>query len=675
MLIEIGALLVTYSSLRVFEKIKAHSIKTKKAVIQSNDKKNKMTLLDKIDNTNNKALSKNEIDQNIRSRLNSSYLSLGVSTLRQFFYSSPPIIFLNLSLYIYNAVPYLKESETTLLEERKLSGQMIDTILIMAAIATNQYFAASIIEVVYYYSGKVKAKTQDKSKDMLVNVFEEQPRHVWILKDKIEIEMPLESVQINDIVVVNTGEVIPVDGIIVKGLATIDQQALTGESQPAEMCVGDHVFAATTLITGQIQIQIEKAGVDTTIAQIGQILNQTTDFKTTIQLKAEQWADQAAWPQLLISGIGLLALGPMAATSLLNTNFGYRIKLSGPVGTLSCLNLASQHRILIKDGRSLELLTGIDTVLFDKTGTLTQEQPDVGNIIVCSTYKADEILAYAAVAEHKLAHPIAKAIVQKAKDFHLDLSNLTDIADANYQLGYGITVTIKDLVIKVGSLRFMTMEGMIIPKVIKEAMDHSHSQGYSMIMVAINHQIEGAIEIRPALRPEIKEIINGLRQRGIQYLAIVSGDQKQPTQRLAEELGMDDYFYDVLPENKAEIVERLQQEGKSVCFIGDGVNDVIAMKKANVSISIRGATSIATDLAQIVFMDGSLSHLCKLFDLANDLNRQLQKSLVISLIPLPINFVGIFFLHMGLIPVILVNQISFWGGLGNAMKPSKRIDQ
>jgi heavy metal translocating P-type ATPase len=653
MLIEAGILLAAYSGKRLFDKFRDKP--TKNIIINKPDRKIQASVLDNA-------------DKQLEHRLKTSYVSLGVSTTRQFFYSSPLVMFLNLGLYMYNSVPYMKEAETTLLKEKKLSGHMIDMILIVASIATNQYFAASIIEMTYYLSGKIKAKTQDKSKDMLINVFDQQPRNVWVLKDNVEVEMPLEAVHINDIVVVNTGEVVPVDGIIIEGMATIDQHALTGESQPAEKNIGDQVFAATTIMTGRIHVQIEKEGIDTTIAKIGDILNHTTDFKTTTQLKAEQWADEAAWPMLGISSLALLAVGPIGATAALNSNFGYRIKLSGPLGTLNYLNLASYHSILIKDGRSLELLTEIDTILFDKTGTLTQEQPQVGKIVICNDgYEADDILAYAAAAERKLAHPIAKAIVQKAKDSNL---SLPDIEDSNYQIGYGITVTIKNQVIKVGSLRFMTMEGMIIPEAIEKAM--THSQGYTLVMVAINNQIEGAIEIQAALRPEIKDIISGLRQRGIKYLAIVSGDHKHPTQKLAEELGMDDYFYDVLPQDKAKIVEKLQQQGQSVCFIGDGVNDVVAMKKANVSISIRGATSIATDLAQVVFMDGSLSHLCKLFDIANGLDSQLRKSLIISLIPLPINLIGIFFLHFSLVSTIVINQMSFWSGIGDAMHPLKK---
>ncbi|RKZ90527.1 MAG: heavy metal translocating P-type ATPase [Candidatus Parabeggiatoa sp. nov. 1] len=670
MLIEAGILLAAYGGTRLFEKFRDKL--PKNVVTNQPDRKIQPSVLEKsVDDTDKKLVVHDKADKQLEHRLKTSYVSMVVSTIRQFFYSSPLLVLLNLGLYVYNSIPYMKEAEKTLLKEQKLSGHMIETILIFAAIATNQYLAASFMEMIYYLSGKIKAKTQDKSKDMLINVFEQQPRNVWVLKDSVEVEVPLEAVHINDIVVVNTGEVVPVDGIIIDGMATIDQHALTGESQPAEKSIGDQVFAATTMMTGRIHVQIEKAGIDTTIAQIGQILNHTTDFKTTAQLKAEKWADEGAWPQLGITGLALLAVGPIGATAVLNTNFGYRIKLSGPLGTLNYLNLASHHSILIKDGRSLELLTGIDTILFDKTGTLTQEQPEVGKIVICDGYEADDILAYAAAAECKLAHPIAKAIVQKAKGSNL---SLPDIEDSNYQIGYGITVSIKNRVIKVGSLRFMTMEGMTIPETIEKAMAHSHAQGYSLVMVAINNQIEGAIEIQPALRPEIKSIISGLRQRGIKYLAIVSGDHKQPTQKLAEELGMDNYFYDILPENKAKIVEKLQQEGKSVCFIGDGVNDAVAMKKANVSISIRGATSIATDLAQVVFMDGSLSHLCKLFDIANGLDSQLRKSLIISLIPLPINLIGILFLHFSLLSTIVINQMSFWSGIGDAMLPLKKIE-
>jgi len=596
-----------------------------------------------------------------------SLLSLGVSTIRQFVY--PHLAILNIGLYIYS-FPYMKESEKALIKERKIDSNVLTAMSFISAIATNQYFATGFIDMYYHLERKIKAKVQGKSKQMLINLFEQQPRNVWVLKNDVEIEMPLDALHINDIVVVNTGEVVPVDGIITKGLAIIDQQALTGESQPVEKNVGDPVFAATTvMMTNKLYVKVEKTGQETTIAKISEILNRTVDFRMGIQLKGEEWANQAILLQLGIAATALLTVGPIGASAILNGNFGYRIRLIGPLQTLNHLNLASQQGILIKDGRTLELLSQIDTILFDKTGTLTSEYPEVGRIIRCDDhYTEEEILTYTAAAERKLTHPIARAILKKSEESNLSLPK---IENSNYQIGYGITVNIDDKLIQVGSVRFMELEGISIPKIIAKEMEYSFNQGHSLVMVAIDHQFAGAIEIQSSLRPEVKKIISDLRQRGIKHLAIVSGDHKQPTQKLAQELGMDSFFYDVMPENKAKIVEELQKQGNSVCFIGDGVNDSIAIKKANVSISLHGASSIATDMAQVVLMDGELSNLCKLFDIATNLDYKLRNCLILSIIPFPIVVGGVFGFHFGLASTLLVNQIGLWTGVGYAMNMKK----
>jgi Cu2+-exporting ATPase len=249
---------------------------------------------------------------------------------------------------------------------------------------------------------------------------------------------------------------------------------------------------------------------------------------------------------------------------------------------------------------------------------------------------------------------------------------LPEIEDSKYQIGYGIMVGFENKIIRVGSIRFMKMEGVAIPKKIEKAMA-AHTEGHSFVMVGINDKVGGAIEIQPSIRPEVKNIISGLRQRGIKHIAIVSGDHKHPTQKLANSLGMDSYFYDILPEQKADIVEQLQKEGKSVCFVGDGINDAIAMQKAQVSISLRGASTLATDLAQVVFMDGTLSHLCDLFDISKNVEVNLQRSLKIALSPAVINVGGAFLLNLGFVTSLIVNQVIVFVGIGNAMLASKQI--
>jgi len=597
-----------------------------------------------------------------------SLVSVGVAAARQFFY--PPLSLFNAALYTYIAFPVLREAEKSLVQERRINGYVLDSLMIVLTLSQGQYFAAAMSVWFFYLGRKILVKTEDHSKKMLTNIFVQQPNSVWVLKENVEIKIPLSELKVNDIVVVNTGEVVPIDGMITEGVAMIDQHALTGESQPAEKGMGDPVFASTLLISGKIYVKVEKTGEQTTVAKIGQFLTQSADFKTKVQSKGEALADKSVKP---ILGAGLLALpllGPYGTAAVLYCNFGTVIRVYASLGTLNHLNLAAHKGILVKDGRSIEYLTEVDTVLFDKTGTLTQEEPEVGQVIVCDNYEKDDVLKYAAAAECKLAHPIARAILKKAKESNIVLP---DIEDSKYQMGYGITVTLENRLIRVGSIRFMTMEGIEIPQVIKEAIAHSHSEGHSLVMVAINDRLVGAIEMQASVRPEVKSIIEGLRQRGIKHIAIVSGDHKQPTQSVAEELNLDSYFYDVLPENKADIVEQLQKQGRKVCFVGDGINDAIALKKANVSVSLNGATAIATDMAQVVLMDGSLSHLCELFDISKDLENNLRNSVMAIAIPSTINLSGIFLLHFGLLNVILIANVFGFIGIGNAMRPLLKI--
>ncbi|HEW97920.1 MAG TPA: heavy metal translocating P-type ATPase [Beggiatoa sp.] len=542
--------------------------------------------------------------------------------------------------------------------------------LITLALSQGQYFAAAMAVWFFYLGRKILAKTEDHSKKMLTNIFVQQPNSVWVLKENVEIKMPLSELKVNEIVVVNTGEVVPIDGMITEGMAMIDQHALTGESQPAEKGISDQVFASTLLISGKIYVKVEKTGEQTTVAKIGQFLTQSAYFKTKVQSKGEALADKSVKP---ILGAGLLALpllGPYSTAAVLYCNFGPVIRMYASLGTLNHLNLAAHKGILVKDGRAIEYLTEVDTVLFDKTGTLTQEEPEVGQVIICDNYGKAEVLRYAAAAEYKLAHPIGRAILKKAKASNL---TLPDIEDAQYQMGYGITVTLENRLIRVGSIRFMTMERIAIPEAMAEAIAHSHSEGHSLVMVAINDRLVGAISMQASVRPEVKQVIKGLRQRGIKHIAIVSGDHQQPTQKLAEELNLDSYFHDILPEKKADIVERLQKQGKSVCFVGDGINDAIALKKANVSVSLGGASSIATDMAQVVLMDGSLSRLCDLFDISKDLGKNLRNSVMAIAVPSVINLSGIFLLHFGLLNVIFIGNVFGFIGIGNAMKPLLKI--
>ncbi|MDD5227703.1 MAG: heavy metal translocating P-type ATPase [Methylococcales bacterium] len=597
-----------------------------------------------------------------------SGLSIGSAVLT---HVNPIFLLPTLLGFTYTSIPYLRLVENSLVKEKKVDGYVLYGIADMMTLGLGSIVTASIGVGLVHGAKFVISNAKQNSKQSVINIFAEQPNHVWLLKDGIEIEVPLDEVVRGDIVVINTGDVIPIDGIVILGMATVDQHTLTGESQPAEKMLGDTVFASTQVMSGRIHVQAENSGSDTTVAKITDILNHSVDFKTHSQLKGEQWADNWNLPVLGLAFAAMPWLGAVGTVVILNGHIAQNIRIIAPLSTLNYLNLAAHKGILVKDGRVLEDLSDIDTFLFDKTGTLTSEVPEVGRIWVYLTgYSENDILAFAAAAEAKLQHPIARAILNRAVKAGVILP---EVNDSDYSLGYGIAVHIENKLIRVGSRRFMEKEGISVPENLDEQMEDAYHSGHSLVMLAIDKQFAGVLEMRASVRPEVFELLANLRKRGVRHLAIVSGDHREPTQKLAHKLGMDDYFYDVLPQNKAEIVEKLQMEGHKVCFIGDGVNDTIAMKKANISISLSGATSVATDTAQIILMDGSLKKLDELLVLAHELDKNLQNGWIFNVVPGAVTIISAFTLHISIITALLLSSSGLGLGIVNAMLPLRQI--
>ena len=594
--------------------------------------------------------------------------SLPLAAIAQFAF--PPLLPVAAAVFAYTSIPTFKEARDVLFKDRRLGVDVLDAIVVVGCLGTMSIFPGAVLCWCLGLGKVLVKRTQDNSKKLLLNAFGKQPRYVWLFREGVEVQISMDRLQQGDIIVVNTGEVVPVDGVVVEGMAMVDQHALTGESTPAEKGVGDRVFASTLMVAGKAFVSVEKSGTDTAAAKISQILNDSAGYKLSSQHKGERLADKAVIPTLAIGGIGLATMGPFGAVAVLNSDFGTGIRMAAPLAMLSSLALCANKGILVKDGRALELMNEIDTVLFDKTGTLTRERPEVGRIIAANGFEEDQILQYAAAAERKFHHPIALAILHKAKERDLILP---EIDDTQYKVGYGITVHVEGREVRVGSKRFMAMEGIELPAAVRDSLEISHREGHTVVMVSVDGKLGGALELQAAVRPEVREIVAGLRARGIKHLAIISGDHEAPTRKLAESLGMDRYFAGVLPADKAEYVEKLQKEGKKVCFVGDGINDSIALKKANVSISLRGASSIATDTAHIVFLEEGLAKLCELRDISRELDKNVKRSWNLILAPNIACIVGVFTLGFGIMASVVTNNVAALAALGNGMLPLRKI--
>ncbi|MEZ4734313.1 MAG: heavy metal translocating P-type ATPase [Caldilineaceae bacterium] len=535
------------------------------------------------------------------------------------------------------------------------------------------YTLGSFLLLFFQFAQKLLIMAKDQSHSHLVDVMRLQPAKVWVRLDGIEVEVPFAQVKLGDVLVLHAGQIIPLDGTVAAGAALVDQHMLTGESQPAEKVVGDSVLAATIVLSGSLDMTVEKTSDQTMAAQIGRILNQNTVNAALYQKDVLEKSEKYVVPMLSATVLAIPFIGFTPAIGLLTVNHLNKMIGYVPAGMWGFLNAASGGGVLIKDGNVLTQLPEVDTIVFDKTGTLTLDQPQVVKIHTCADLSDEAVLTLAAAAEARQTHPIARAILAAASERKLVAP---EMAEAHYEIGYGIKVWLPNpssneagrQLVHVGSYRFMEMEQLTLPPSIQEAQAHVHTVGHSLVLVASENAVVGAIELQPTMRSEAQEVIAGLTQRGLD-LYILSGDQEAPTRQLANTLGMTGYFANTLPTQKAEIVERLQQAGRRVCFIGDGINDTIAMRKATVSISLSGATTAATDTAQVVLMEGNLTKLLPLVDLAKQHNRTMNR--------LTRNFVtssavaagGILFLHF---PFALAYSMSFLAdvvGLGIALAP------
>jgi len=533
------------------------------------------------------------------------------------------------------------------------------------ALLTGFWQVAAVSPFLYTLAMKLLNKAKQQSQQQLTGMFAQVPATVWILRNNVEIEVSLEDTQSNDEIVVRSGEIIPVDGVILDGVALIDQRVLTGESQPAEKKTGDEVFASTLLLSGRVVLQLKKAGMETVAARIGTILEKTAHYKNQHEFRAENLTNRSAAPTLMLSILALPIAGVSGMIGVLWSCFGYTMRITSPMSVLNFLRAASEQHILIKDGRALDVLPHIDTVVFDKTGTLTKEESELQQIHCFANQSEKEILRFAAAAEHRQSHPLAQAIIKAARQQALVLP---EVAESDCKLGYGIEAKIEGHTICIGSLRFMELSNIKVSKTVKQCQAEAETFGHSMVLLAIDDNLEGAIELRPQIRPEAQHVIQALKAQGI-HTCIISGDRETPTRAMKESLGIDQYFANTLPKQKASIIETLQQQGKTVCFIGDGINDAIALKQADVSVSLGGATSAATDTAQIILMDADLSHLLTLVVLGKQFQQNQKRNTQLSIIPAAISIGGIFVFHSGLYLAALM----FYGGMAlgvkNALSP------
>lgn len=599
--------------------------------------------------------------------------ALGLFALSAF--TSPTLAYFGLPLLGYCTAHILRKIFYSLKNQGNLFVVLLDGIFIILTIALGFFFVASFLFASIFTANRLIAKTEREAHIDFSRIFGELSDTVWLLKDGIEMEVELSSLNAQDVIVVHAGDMIPVDGEILAGEGLVDQHLLTGESQPVEKKTGDAVLTSTLLISGSLQVMVEKQGAETITGQIAKTLEHAASFKHKVQSRGEHLVEQGAFYTLLASILSLPLLGLNKAVAISYSGFGYQMRMAAPLMVLNYLRIASRNGILVKDGRALDTLHVVDTVIFDKTGTLTEEIPQVERIIACDGFTEQDVLQYAASSEQRQKHPIAQAIIAHATQQDVDLLTLTH---SEYAIGHGLHAQLRDpttqqnLHIKIGSQRFIQASHIELPEPITNIQQQAGDKGYSIVYVIFERDgqgiLVGAIELRPTLRPQAKEAIAALHQLGMKVY-IISGDQEKPTAYLAQNLGIDAYFAETLPQDKAKHVANLQAEGRKVCFIGDGINDSVALQQADVSISLHGAATIAQDTADIVLMTPNLSHVPYLLSMSTELDQRVTFSEQLNMGSGAVCVSGVLLFGLGASGAIVLYSVGLLTNLGNALLP------
>ena len=525
---------------------------------------------------------------------------------------------------IIKSIPYIKAGLKSI-RDRKLNVEVLDATAIGISILDGEFGDAGNIMFLLGLGEELEDYTLKKSKEDLAQSLKLNVDKVFVLEGDKKYLKKLEDVGINEVVEVNMGSTIPVDGEIVKGFGMVNESSLTGESLAVKKTEGKTVFAGTVLEEGAILVKTTKKYDQSRINHIIELIGESEKNKSLAEKKAESIADSIVKYSFLGAGLTyLLTRDFIKAKSFLMVDFSCALKLTMPIATMKAISSASEREILVKGGRYLEKLAQADSIIFDKTGTLTKSEPKVEKVIAFYDNDEDECLRIAACLEEHFPHSIANAVVKAAKDKNLNHEEMH--SKPEYIVAHGIKSKIGDKVALIGSAHFILEDEKIkIDEEQKNKIDKL-KEDYSLLYLAFDEKLIAVICIDDPIREDAKYTIDSLRQLGFRKISMLTGDAENSARAVAEKLELDYYKAQVLPEDKKDYVESEKAEGRTVVMIGDGINDSIALSSADVGISMHEGADIAKEIADISIKSDSLKELIDVIKIAKSLEKRIHRN-------------------------------------------------
>jgi len=495
------------------------------------------------------------------------------------------------------------------------------------------YFDTSAMIIALILLGRfLEARARGRTSEAIKKLIGMQPKTALVVRDGKEMEIPVEDVQVGDLILVRPGERVPVDGIIRQGQPSIDESMVTGESLPVEKGEGDEVVGATINKLGSFQFEATRVGKDTTLARIVRLVEEAQGSKAPIQRLADVIASYFV---PVVIGIAIITfiiwyfVGPSPALTFAFLNFiavliiacPCALGLATPTAIMVGTGKGAEQGILIRSAEALERFYKIDTLLLDKTGTLTLGEPEVTDIIAISDYSQEEVLGLAASVEHDSEHPLGEAVVKEAQRRNIELSQASDFRAIP---GHGAEAALDGKKLLLGNSKLMKDRGILLNN--EEKADELWRNGKTAIFLVIDGKVAGIIGLADTLKPNAKALVAGVRRLGIE-VAMLTGDNRRTAESIARDVGIDRVLAEVLPENKSAEVKKLQEEGRVVAMVGDGINDAPALAQADVGIAIGTGTDVAMETGDITLIGGDLSGIATAISLSRRTMRTIKQNL------------------------------------------------
>ena len=529
------------------------------------------------------------------------------------------IIFGKSIRYIWKGIRSLSQGK---IEVSVLDGTAIAVSLLRGDIktASSVMFLLGIGEILEEWTHK--KSVDDLARSMSLNISK-----VWLFADGKEVLVDVEQVQPGDNVAIHMGNVVPFDGIVVGGSGAVNQASITGESLPVSKEAGGYVYAGTVLEEGELIVQVKETSGSNKFEKIVSMIEESEKLKSSMEGQAEHLADKLVPYTLLGTAlVYLLTRNATKALSILMVDFSCALKLAMPISVLSAIREASNHNITVKGGKFLEAIAEADTIVFDKTGTLTNALPTVVDVVPFVDENPDELLRTAACLEEHFPHSMAKAVVNAAQE--KGLAHEEKHSKVEYIVAHGISSMVDGKKVLIGSYHFIFEdEGCHIPEGMQQKFE-ALPEEYSHLYLAIEGQLAGVICIEDPLREEAYDTIQSLKKAGFTKVVMMTGDNERTARSIAARVGVDEYYSEVLPEQKAEFIEKEKSSGRKVIMVGDGINDSPALSAADVGIAMSDGSQIAREIADITIESGSLKELIALKNISCGLVKRIGKNYV-----------------------------------------------